>query len=163
MPERRTLPRRVRLARWLALNPGFRWFGKVLVPRLDRVLHRLSGGRLHLAGLAVPTLVLVVAGRRSGQPRTTPLAYVPDGDDYLVVGSNWGQASHPTWTVNLLAADTAEVQARGRRVTVRPRLLEGAEREQVWPRLVAVWPAYDDYTERAGGRELRVFRLTPVD
>ena len=163
MPDRPTVPRRVRLARRLALNPVFRRIGKVVVPPLDRLLHRLSGGRLHLAGLAVPTLVLVVAGRRSGQPRSTPLAYVPDGDDYLVVGSNWGQASHPTWTLNLREADTAVVEARGRRITVRPQLLEGAAREQVWPRLTAVWPAYDDYSHRAGGRELRVFRLTPVE
>lgn len=163
MADRAEVPFRVRLARRLALNPVFRFIGRVVVPRLDRILHRLSGGRLHVAGLAVPTLMLIVAGRRSGQPRTTPLAYVPDGDDMLVVGSNWGQAAHPTWTLNLLAADTAVVEARGRRVTVRPTLLEGVEREQVWPRLTAVWPTYDDYTDRAGGRELRVFRLTPVD
>ncbi len=162
MAERATIPRRVRLARRLALNPVFRRIGKVVVPWLDRLLHRLTGGRVHLAGLAVPTLLLTVAGRRSGQLRTTPLAYVPDGEDYLVVGSNWGQASHPVWTLNLLEADTAVVEARGRRVTVRPRLLEGPEREAVWPTLVAVWPTYDDYTDRAGGRELRVFRLTPV-
>ena len=163
MAAPRSVPFRVRLARRLALNPLFRSIGKVVVPWLDRWLHRLSGGRWHIAGLAVPTLVLTVAGRRSGQPRTTPLAYVPDGDEYLVVGSNWGQASHPTWTVNLMAADTAVVEAQGRRVTVRPRLLEGADREAVWPQLTAVWPTYDDYTARAGGRQLRVFRLTPVD
>lgn len=159
----RSRSRRVRLARRLALNPAFRWIGRAVVPSIDRVLHRLSGGRVHLADAAVPTLLLVVRGRRSGRLRTTPLAYVPDGDGYLVVGSNWGQAEHPAWTLNLMAADTAVVEARGRRVTVRPELLEGAARDQVWPQLTDVWPAYDDYTARAGGRTLRVFRLTPVD
>jgi deazaflavin-dependent oxidoreductase (nitroreductase family) len=156
------VPRRVRLARRLALNPVFRRVGKVVVPRVDRVLHRVSRGRVHLADAAVPTLVLVVAGRRSGQPRSTPLAYVPDGDDYLVVGSNWGQAEHPVWTLNLLAAETAVVEAGGRRVRVAPELLEGEARAEAWARLRAVWPTYDDYTDRAGGRELRVFRLRPT-
>lgn len=162
MDDRDMLPRRVRLARRLALNPAFRRVGMVVVPRVDRVLHRVTRGRVHLADAAVPTLVLTVAGRRSGQPRTIPLAYVPDGDDYLVVGSNWGQADHPTWTINLMAADTAVVEARGRRVVVHPHLLGGADRQRAWRRLTAVWPTYDDYTERASGRELRVFRLTPV-
>lgn len=156
------LPRRVRVARRLALNPVFRTLGKVLVPRIDRVLHRVTRGRIHLADAAVPTLLLVVAGRRSGQPRSVPLAYVPDGDDYLVVGSNWGQADHPVWTLNLLAADTAVVEAGGRRVEVVPELLEGPARAEAWERLRAVWPTYDDYTDRAAGRELRVFRLRPV-
>lgn len=161
MADLEHLPRRVRVARRLALNPVFRGIGKVVVPRVDRVLHRLTGGRVQLAAAAVPTLVLTVAGRRTGDPRATPLAYVPDGDAFLVVGSNWGQADHPVWTLNLIAADTALVETRGRRVTVRPRLLEGADREAAWARLTAVWPTYDDYTARAGGRELRVFRLEP--
>lgn len=161
-PDLRSFPRRVRLARRLALHPWFRRIGRVLVPRLDRFLHRLTRGRLHLADAAVPTLLLTVEGRRSGRARTTPLAYVPDGDAYLVVGSNWGQADHPVWTLNLMAADMAEVEARGRRVVVRPRLLEGSERDRVWSQLTAVWPTYDDYTARAGGRALRVFRLVPI-
>lgn len=162
MTEPRPFPRRVRLARRLALHPWFRRIGRVWVPRIDRLLHRLTRGRLHLADAAVPTLLLTVEGRRSGRARTTPLAYVPDGDAYLVVGSNWGQADHPVWTLNLLAADTAVVEARGRRVVVHPQLLEGSERDQVWSQLTAVWPTYDDYTARAGGRALRVFRLVPI-
>lgn len=156
------LPWRVRLARRLALNPVFRRIGRVVVPRIDRMLHRLTGGRVQLASAAVPSLVITVSGRRSGEPRRVPLAYVPDGDAFLVVGSNWGQVDHPVWTLNLMAADTAVVDTRGRRVTVRPRLLEGADREAAWERVTTVWPTYDDYTARAGGRELRVFRLEPV-
>ena len=162
MSPRHAVPRRVRVARRLALNPVFRRVGRALVPRIDRWLHRVTRGRIHLADAAVPTLVLTVVGRRSGQTRQTPLAYVPDGDAYLVVGSNWGQRRHPAWTANLLAADTAVVEAHGDRVTVRPHLLEGEERAEAWQRLTSVWPTYDDYTDRAGGRELRVFRLVPV-
>lgn len=161
--DRGTPTRRARFARRLALNPAFRRVGRFVVPPVDRLLHRLSGGRVHLADAAVPTLVLTVPGRRSGQPRTTPLAYVPDGDDYLVVGSNWGRADHPAWTANLLAAPTAVVEERGRRTVVRPQLLAGPDRQRAWQRVTEVWPAYDDYAAAVTGRELRVFRLVPVD
>ena len=52
--ERPAVPLRVRIGRRLALNPVFRAIGRVVVPRLDRLLHRLTGGRVHLARLAVP-------------------------------------------------------------------------------------------------------------
>ena len=38
----------------------------------------------------------------------------------------------------------------------------GAERERLWQLLVTEWPAYRTYVERAGGREIRVFRLVPL-
>jgi deazaflavin-dependent oxidoreductase (nitroreductase family) len=150
------------MARALARRPLFRRLGRRVVPGVDRVLHRLTGGRVQLGSLAVPMLVLTVRGRRSGEPRQTSLAYVPDGDHYLVVGSNWGQERHPVWTTNLLAADRATVNVRGWEVEVRPVLLEGDERDVVWGRLLEVWPVYADY-EQLSGRTLRVFRLGPAD
>ncbi|MEV5709010.1 nitroreductase family deazaflavin-dependent oxidoreductase [Actinoallomurus sp. NPDC052274] len=143
---------------------GSAWFAKVgpkVVPPLDRALHRLSGGRLLLAQYIVPSLVLTATGHRSGLPRRTPLACLPEPDgSYLVVGSNFGREHHPAWTTNLLHEPNAEVDHRGRTIPVTARLLEGAERAEVWPRLVKVWPTFDRYVERSG-RELRVFRLEP--
>jgi len=150
------------MARGLARRPLFRRLGRRVVPGVDRALHRLTGGRAQLGSLAVPMLVLTVRGRRSGEPRQTSLAYVPDGDDCLVVGSNWGQDRHPVWTSNLLAADRATVNIRGQEFAVRPVLLEGDARDAVWPHLLDVWPVYADY-EELSGRTLRVFRLQRVD
>ena len=142
-----------------------RWFAKVgpkVVPRIDRFLHRASGGRLLLGQALVPSLVLTTTGAVSGLPRRAPLACLPEPDgSWIVVGSNFGRERHPAWTGNLLADPTAEVTFRGRTVTVTAALLEGEEREEVWPRLVRVWPVYDRYVERVD-RRLRVFRLTPV-
>jgi len=57
-----------------------------------------------------PVLMLTTTGRRSGAPRTTPLLYAQDGEDLVIVGSNWGQQHHPAWSANLLAHPEAEVQ-----------------------------------------------------
>ncbi|MGW0501953.1 nitroreductase/quinone reductase family protein [Micromonospora sp. NPDC003241] len=139
------------------------WFGataRLLVP-LDRAVGRLTKGRVVALGL-VPSLVITTTGRRSGKPRSNPLLYVPDGDGYVVVGSNWGQAQQPAWSLNLLAEPRAEVDVSGRRIAVRGEPATGAERERLWRLLVDAWPAYEAYVRRAGDREIRVFRLVPT-
>ncbi|WP_433226392.1 nitroreductase family deazaflavin-dependent oxidoreductase [Actinomadura formosensis] len=140
------------------------WFSKVgpkVVPPVDRTLHKVSGGRLMLGQLLVPSLVLTATGAVSGLPRKTPLACLPDPDGgWYVVGSNFGREKHPAWTGNLLKNPDAEVSFQGRSVPVTAHLLDDAERAKIWPRLTAVWPVYDRYVERAH-RELRVFQLTP--
>ncbi len=135
------------------------WF----VPHLDRVLHRLTGGRVVMSSAMVPSLVLTCTGAKSGQPRVIPLACLPDDDgSFLVVGSNFGRPDHPAWTANLLAHPAATASFRGRAFPVTARLLDAEETAAVWPRLLAVWPNYDAYRAHAGGRPLRVFRLSPT-
>ncbi|WP_433472993.1 nitroreductase family deazaflavin-dependent oxidoreductase [Spirillospora sp. CA-142024] len=143
---------------------GAAWFSKVgprIVPPVDKTLHRLSGGRLLLGQLLVPSLVLTTTGAVSGLPRQTPLACLPDPEGgWYVVGSNFGREKHPAWTGNLLKNPDAEVSFQGRPVPVTAHLLDDAERKEIWPRLTAVWPVYDRYVERID-RQLRIFRLTP--
>jgi deazaflavin-dependent oxidoreductase (nitroreductase family) len=141
------------------------WFadlGKKLVP-FDLAVQRTTQGRVSLLRLfGLPWLVLTAIGRKSGQPRSVPLLYVPHGNEYVVVGSNWGEKHHPAWSANLLAHPEAEVQARGRTIPVLAREVTGEEREELWREVITkTWPAYDTYAERARGRELRVFALSP--
>jgi deazaflavin-dependent oxidoreductase (nitroreductase family) len=139
------------------------WFAAVfrpLVP-LDRALGRLTRGRFVALGIAeLPSMLLTTVGRRTGQPRTSPLLYVPDGPAYVVIASNWGRRSHPSWSTNLLANPVAAVTVGGRRIPVRAELVTGAERERLWQLLLAIWPAYRTYLQRSG-RVLRIFRLMP--
>jgi deazaflavin-dependent oxidoreductase (nitroreductase family) len=152
---------RQRMTRWLATHRWFLAFGKLMVP-LDTAMQRASGGRLSvMAGSGMPHLLLTVTGARSGLPRRVPLLYVPDGERYLVIGSNWGKPAHPAWSANLLANPEAVVNLSGREVAVRARLADGAERERLWAASTALWPAYDGYAARAG-RPLRLFVLEPV-
>jgi deazaflavin-dependent oxidoreductase (nitroreductase family) len=149
------------VAQRLASAPWFARIGPKVVPPLDRALHRISGGRLLLPQLVLPSIVLTTTGSRTGLPRETPLICMPEDDgSFVIVGSNFGREGHPAWTGNLLRQAKAEVSYRGRTIPVTAELLEGADRAEVWPRLIRVWSVYDTYVERAG-RKLRVFRLTP--
>jgi deazaflavin-dependent oxidoreductase (nitroreductase family) len=154
--------------RWLAgpihrasRTRGFVAVGTRVFPRMDRLAFRLSGGGFIVSDLLVPVAMLTTTGRRSGQPRTVPIAAIPDGDGWLVVGSNFGQDHHPAWVRNLLADPEAVVGRRGQRHLVVAELLDAGEREEVWPELTRQWPPFDAYVERAGGagREILVFRL----
>jgi deazaflavin-dependent oxidoreductase (nitroreductase family) len=146
------------VVRWLGHKTWFIRAVRVLPPA-DRLVARLTRGRVVALGLA-PSLLLTTTGRRTGQPRSAPLVYATEGDGYLVIGSNWGQPSHPAWVLNLLADPDAVVLLRGRSIPVRARQLTGAERERAWQLALRVWPAYDTYARRAG-REIMVFRLEP--
>ena len=151
-----------RVTQWVAGSSGFRAIGPKVVPPVDRFLSRATGGRLVLSAGMVPSLVLETTGARTGRPRTTPLACLPEDEgSFLVVGSNFGREAHPAWTANLRAHPEATVTYRGRTIPVRASLLSAGEKAEVWPRLTSVWPNYDRYTE-VSGRDLRVFRLVPT-
>ncbi|QYG92820.1 nitroreductase family deazaflavin-dependent oxidoreductase [Iamia sp. SCSIO 61187] len=145
----------------VAGSPAFAKVAPHVVPPVDRVLHRLTGGRVLLSRGLLPGLVLTTTGRRSGLPRTTPLMCVPEPEGtFLVVGSNFGRDTHPAWTGNLLAAPAASISYGRRDVPVTAELLEGGARDDAWARALRVWPTFDAYQGRVD-RQLRVFRLHP--
>lgn len=137
------------------------WFEKAVIGT-DRLLYKLTGGKLMTVSFSKQTgLTLITVGAKSGERRENQVQYVADGSSMLVVGSNWGKPHHPGWTANLIKNPDIQVNVRGDVRDVRGTLLAGAEREAAWSKLVAAWPAFQDYVKRSGGRELRVFRLTP--
>ncbi|MFR0353243.1 nitroreductase family deazaflavin-dependent oxidoreductase [Streptomyces sediminimaris] len=149
-----------RAVRRMATTRGFLKLAPHVVPAVDRAVHRLTRGRVLLSALMLPGAILTSTGARSGLPRHTPLACLPEEDGgWLVVGSNYGRREHPAWTGNLLAHPDAEISFKGADIPVRARLLAGAERAVAWERLLVLWPPYAVYQERVD-RELRVFRLT---
>ena len=133
-----------------------------VLPPVDRTLTKLTRGRFVLTSLLMPSLVLTHTGAKTGLPRVTPLACMPDGDGaWYVVASNFGQLHHPAWSGNLIKTPAAQVTYEGRTDAVTARLLDAQEKAAVWQRLRQVWPAYDAYVELSGGRDIRVFRLDP--
>jgi len=147
-----------RLLQRVGHTPAFAWLGVKLITPVDKWLFSRGGGRLATTG---PVLVLTTVGRKSGAPRSAPLLYAQDGQDLVVVGSNWGQRDHPAWSANLLAEPKAYVVMAGERRDVRARLASPEEKARLWPLLVSIWPAYQTYARRSG-RDLRVFVLSPV-
>jgi deazaflavin-dependent oxidoreductase (nitroreductase family) len=96
----------------------------------------------------VPILLLTTKGRRTGRLRTVPVMYVP-GEEPVLVASNGGSPSHPSWYLNLQADPCAQIEIEGRRQEVVARTAGGAEREPLWRRAVALYPAYASYQRRA--------------
>ncbi len=153
MPVLSTLLRRV------GGQPWFATVGRAYV-RVDTLLGRLSKGRLvALNQRALPSALLTTTGRRTGRSRLTPLLYAPDGDAFVVIGSNWGRPEHPGWSANLLAHPAATLTRDGEEIAVRGHLATGAERVRLRELLLTMWPAYAVYERRSGGRHLRIFRL----
>ncbi len=145
-----------RLGRYRAVA----WALSRVLPPIDGLFagHRRS---LTSLGTAFPLCYLTTTGRRTGESRTVPLLHVADGERVVLIGSNWGRRRGPAWALNLEADPAARVSVEGveRSYTARPATPE--ERSRYWADAVRVWPAYDDYRERAG-RELPMLVLEPV-
>ncbi|MFI5822689.1 nitroreductase family deazaflavin-dependent oxidoreductase [Streptomyces rishiriensis] len=152
----------VRLVQKVSSTRAFAKAAPHVIPALDRAVHRLTRGKVLLSAQMLPGVILTATGARSGLPRRTPLACMPepDGRGWILVGSNFGRTGHPAWTANLLARPDAEISWKGADVPVTARLLAGEERAAVWKELLAFWPPYATYQARVE-REIRVFRLTP--
>jgi deazaflavin-dependent oxidoreductase (nitroreductase family) len=110
------------------------------------------------AGVA-PLILLTTTGRRTGNPRTTPVMYIRDGDRFVVSSENFGQERAAAWPLNLLADPDVTVQLGAETVACRARLLDDEEADRYWPRLVEVWPAHETYRSRSGER--KTFVLEP--
>ncbi len=144
---------------WFASSPLGSRVIRYLVP-LDRRLLRATKGKYTLFGpSSMPELLLTTTGRKSGKQRVSPLSYVRDGDRALVLGSNFGQESHPAWSGNLLAEPRASVTMGGTEIPVTASLLTGEERDRGLQKFLA-YPMYRSYLSRTD-RELRLFALSP--
>lgn len=123
--------------------------------------YRLSGGLIGGRFGRLPILLLTTTGRKSGRKRTTPLVYLPDGENMVVIASNGGSDRHPEWWLNLRSQPTAEVQV-GRDVrTVVADEAGGDERERLWREVVELYHGYDEY-RRMTDREIPVVVLRPA-
>jgi deazaflavin-dependent oxidoreductase (nitroreductase family) len=134
---------------------GLRAMGKLNVP-----VYRATRGRLMGKVGRAPVLLLTTTGRKSGEPRTAPVVYLGDGDRYVVIGSNAGNARMPAWALNLRANPEAQVDVYGDRRAVTARVAEGEERADLWRRMNEQYAGFDDYRARTD-REISVFVLEP--
>ena len=103
-------------------------------------------------------LILTTTGRNSGAPRSTPLIYGRDGDNYVVVASKGGADEHPAWYLNLQKDPRVEVQVLAERFRARARTATPEEKLRLWQAAVERWPAYVDYQRRTE-REIPVVVL----
>lgn len=157
-----TKPRRMRkaLIEPLARSETGRWWLINVSPRLDKLVFRLSGGRF--TTIPAHILTLIHTGARTGRRRENLLTYFTDGEDLIVMASNYGRERHPSWYYNVKANPEVEVRAAGRRCRYRARITTGEDRERLWRLAKTLTKTYADYEDRAAGRTIQVVRLTPV-
>ena len=131
------------------------WLGPRIITPLHVSLYRLLGGRL-VGGAS--TLLLTTVGRRSGQPRTVTVGYLRDGDDLVVMDTNFAKPAVPAWILNLRAHPEANVRFGRERYEARAEFLEGEDRAGQWDRQVAAEPLVEQ-AQRLAGREVTLVRL----
>jgi deazaflavin-dependent oxidoreductase (nitroreductase family) len=108
---------------------------------------RVGGG---FAGMTL--LLLHSTGRRTGEERVNPLAYLTDGDRWVVFATKGGHVFHPHWLHNLEANPAATIEVGTETVPVTARILrEGPERDELWKRQVALHPQFREYEEKTAG------------
>ena len=104
-------------------------------------------------------LLLTTVGRRTGEPRTSPMMFHADGDRIVVIASNMGAPRDPDWYLNLVAEPrvTVELDTESYEGTATP--LTGAERDRVWTELKGRYPFFADH-EAATTRTIPVVAIT---
>lgn len=130
--------------------------------RIHTAIYRWTRGRLgsRVPGFPDARIGLVDhVGAKSGVARTSPLICLEDGGNVVVVASKAGQSTSPAWFHNLMAHPETKVQVRGDVREVRARVASDEERERLYPKFVAVYPAYDFYERNAGQRRIPVVIL----
>lgn len=132
--------------------------------RLHARVLRLSRGRIRRSVLLAggqPVLSLSTIGRRSGQSRSTVVAYMRDGGAYVVTAVTLGSERDPAWFLNLDADPRGEIDVEGSRIAVVARRAKGSERQHLWDLWLERLPATEAFSEIAG-REIPVLVLEPV-
>jgi deazaflavin-dependent oxidoreductase (nitroreductase family) len=146
----------------IATGPvGFRYLLHV-APRIDRFLIPRSKGRWSSAGRDVVGL-LTTTGAKSGKPRTQPITVIEHDGSLILTGSNYGRASHPSWSTNLRAHPECILEFRGPPRRYRAVELAGEERDAAWATVTDFYRGYAIYEQTAGPRRIRLFRLDPLD
>jgi deazaflavin-dependent oxidoreductase (nitroreductase family) len=149
--------------RTAATRPMARLY-RVIQQPLDRLVYRLThGGTTASSWLGGVTItMLTTTGARSGKLRTLPVLGLPDGDDTIVIASNFGRPRNPSWYHNLLANPRATIVVDGISRTVTAHELEGPERERCYQRGEEIYPGFSHYPRWAANRRIPVLRLEPL-
>ena len=124
-------------------------------------LYRLTNGAIggRMAGLDV--LLLTTKGRKTGQPRTSPLGYFKQDGNFVVIASNGGADQNPAWFYNLKSNPQVTVQIGKEQLKAKAEVVDAQKRTQMWADLVKMAPTYGRY-EQSTKRQIPLVILQPV-
>jgi deazaflavin-dependent oxidoreductase (nitroreductase family) len=160
---RRTHPFYRLVRRTAATRPMAKIYGVIQEP-IDRFVYRVSGGATTasswLAGVEIT--MLTTTGAKSGCARTLPVLGLPDGDDVILIASNFGRHRNPAWYHNLRANPRATIVVNGVSREVIADELSGPDRERGYRRGEEIFPTFTLYRRWAPSRRIPVLRLRPL-
>ncbi|WP_407689778.1 nitroreductase family deazaflavin-dependent oxidoreductase [Mycobacterium sp. HUMS_1102779] len=123
------------------------WVGLIIkyMAKGNAWIYRRSNGKLGGTFGKAPVALLTTTGRKTGEPRVSPLLYLREGDRVVLVASKGGSDKHPLWYLNLKANPQVSVQIKDEVLQLRARDATKEERAEYWPKLDAMYPSFGDY------------------
>jgi deazaflavin-dependent oxidoreductase (nitroreductase family) len=140
------------------------WLMVHILHHADTFMLRLSHGKMTFAQMSgLPIIEMTTIGAKSGKQRTLPLTGLPDGEKYILIASNFGQAHHPAWYYNLKANPECMVRKNGQAGTYIAREADEQENRHYYDIAISYYVGYAVYKQRAGERKIPVMVLEPKD
>ncbi len=164
MAEGQLNARQIKALNSNAMLVGFKWMS-----RINTWAFRATDGRLGAewrlgskpVAIPPPVGILTTIGRKSGEPRDSPLLYLREDDRIVVVASQGGRSTHPMWYLNLVANPQVKFQVRGATLQLTAREATDVERDEYWPKLDAMYPDFVDYRSYTD-RKIPIIFLDPA-
>lgn len=135
---------------------------KIKLNHLNAWIYDRTGGRVGGSFGGHRVLLITTTGRRSGEPRRTPVQYEEIGGQTLIVAAGGGSPKPPQWYLNITADPRVKVKTGSREWPARAEVASAGERDRLWGELTAANPLLEKVQSRAG-REIPVVRLIPED
>lgn len=136
--------------------------GMKMYTRVNVWVYKLSFGKLMNTAMGgYPICVVAMIGKKTGKKREIPLIHVPYGGKKVLVGSQAGMDKNPAWVYSLRANPSISITADGRKKKYIARQVSDEEKRELWPHMISVYPAYDEYQARTD-RNIPVFLCEPV-
>jgi deazaflavin-dependent oxidoreductase (nitroreductase family) len=146
-PSRPLKPKQIQTLNSAKVGHAIKWMSKAQI-----FIFKKTGGKFgnkFLKGTAVG--ILTTIGRKSGEPRESPLLFLQEGDRIVLVASQGGRATNPMWYLNLVANPKVTFQTKDGVYALTAREATDSERDEYWPKLDAMYPDfvnYRTYTDR---------------
>lgn len=131
------------------------WNGKIIEE------FRANEGRVGGMFANTPLLLLHTTGAKSGKARINPLAYLKDGERYVIIASKGGAPTNPDWYYNVVAQSEVQIEVGTEQMAARATVAEEPERSALYEKMVAKNPGFDEY-RRKTTRTIPVIVLTPA-
>ena len=135
-------------------SAGQERFGKWLIKRVGKYqvkVYELTNGRIWNRFLGAPCAILTTTGKKTGLKRKTPLLYLRDGNNVVMVASQGGFSTEPFWYKNICANPEVTVQIGAEKRTMIARHAADEEKERLWPMLDDVYEGFKEYRARTRG------------